>query len=149
MSRIYPPAGDRLATGRAEGLYRDEAACSEVSSEAAQWLEATVAGRPLPPLLVVIGLGDGHLLDVLEPSHPATKVLAFEPDREAAARFSARRDWSSWLSSGRLGYLIGPTYDGIDGAWRMFPSTPDAHLRRLCSAYAPTPRRGGASRRAI
>ena len=128
MNRTHPPAGSRLATGSAESLYRDEAARSDARAEAAQWLDASCGGRRLPPLLIVIGLGDGLLLDVLEQTHAATKVLAFEPDREVAAAFSARRDWSPWLTSGQLGYLIGPTYEGMDAAWRMFPSTPDAHL---------------------
>ena len=80
----------------------------------------------MPPLLIVIGLGDGHLLDELEARAPVTRVLALEPDPEMARVFNARRDWSGWRSSGRSFYLVAPGYGGADEAWRMFPSSPDA-----------------------
>src|SRR5262245_49810437 len=91
--------------------------------EAGRWLDAKLAGAPIPNLLLVIGLSEGHLLDLLETRAPGTKVLALEPDPKAVRAFRERRDWSAWLKSGRLIYLVGPEYEGADEAWRIFPAT--------------------------
>ncbi len=95
--------------------------------EAGRWLNAKLAGASVPNLLLVIGLGEGHLLDVLATRAPDTKVLALEPDPEATRAFRARRDWTDWLNSGRLVYLVAPDYEGADEAWRIFPPTEAAH----------------------
>jgi hypothetical protein len=98
-------------------------------------------------LLIVIGLGEGHLLDELEARASTTKVLAIEPDPEMARVFNARRKWSSWTSSGRLSYLVAPGYAGADDAWRMFPSSPDACTLMLNPALTTNhPETGAAAR---
>src|SRR5262245_30367948 len=89
-------------------------------------LQAALAGRPLPPVLVCIGLGEGHLLDALERHAPDTHVLALEPNRETARRFLQRRNWDDWRMSGRLSYLVEPEYAGAHDAWRIFPPGSDA-----------------------
>ena len=98
------------------------------SSDAARWLDEACAGRPVPPLLIVVGLAEGYLLDVLEARAPETRVLAIEPDKRMADAFAARRDWSQWRSSGRLAHLVHPDYTGADEAWRMFPRDTNACL---------------------
>lgn len=92
-------------------------------AEAWRWLQGELKGEPVPPLLVVIGLGDGYLLEALDQHAPNTRVLVLEPDSESSARFAARRDWDSWRNSGRLVYLADPDYVGADEAWRLFPPT--------------------------
>ena len=94
-------------------------------AEAARWLDARLRDQPIPPILLVVGLGEGHLLDVLEQRAPATRVLALEPNPSVAEMFRARRDWSDW--SDRLAYLVGPDYAGADQAWRIFPIKEHAH----------------------
>jgi len=89
---------------------------------AAQWLDAACGDRPIPSLLIVVGLDRGHLLDVLDKRGSATKVLAVEPDRAMAGEFSARRDVGAWRSNGRLAHLVHPDYAGADEAWRLFPN---------------------------
>lgn len=89
--------------------------------QAWRWLVAQLEGRPLPSLIVLIGPGDGYLLDALEVHAPSTRVLALEPDPAAAVAFLARREWESWRTSGRLVYLADPDYAGADEAWRIFP----------------------------
>jgi hypothetical protein len=76
----------------------------------------------MPELIALIGLDDGRLLEALEAHAPGTRVLALEPDAASAARFRARRNWDSWVSSGRLVYLADPDYAGADEAWRIFPA---------------------------
>jgi hypothetical protein len=103
---------------------------------AGRWLEAELAGRPVPPLLVVIGLGDGELLDVLDARAPATKVLALEPDAAVAIRFQRRADLHRRRETGRLVYLADPDYAGADDAWRVFPTGSDAHTLIVSPAVA-------------
>ena len=97
---------------------------SDGIADAARWLDHQLGGRPLPPLLVVIGLGQGYLLEVLEHRGFGTRVLALEPDPQLGHSFLARRDWTAWRDAGRLAHLVGPDYAGADDAWRMFPSKP-------------------------
>jgi hypothetical protein len=86
------------------------------------WLQAQLAGRPLPAALTVIGLGDLSLLAALDSRSPETKVLALEPDPEVARQTLARDDIQAWRRSGRLVYLSAPDYAGADQAWRIFPA---------------------------
>lgn len=94
---------------------------------ASRWLDAALGERPMPPLLAVIGLRDGHLLSVLARRAPETRVLALEPDPVQARAFLSRSEWNAWRESGRLTYLSGPDYLGADEAWRLIPAKPDDH----------------------
>ena len=71
-----------------------------------------------PPLVVVIGLGLGYMLDAIERRSTDTKVLALEPVPNVVAPLLERRDWSAWLTTGRLRLLVGPAYRGASDAWR-------------------------------
>ena len=101
---------------------------SDGIADAARWLDHQLGGRPLPPLLVVIGLGHGYLLEVLEHRGFGTRVLALEPDPALAHSFQKRRDWTAWREAGCLAHLVGPDYTGADDAWHMFPSKPEDHV---------------------
>jgi SAM-dependent methyltransferase len=90
----------------------------EAISHYEQLLARFPAGEE-PPLLIVIGLGGGHVLDALERRAAPTRVLAIEPIAAAVAPMFARRDWSDWTSSGRLTLLMGPDYRGAADAWRL------------------------------
>ena len=92
-----------------------------------EWLQTILAGREVPALVVVIGLGDGHLLTALDRYAPGRSVLALEPDAQRAAAFRAQ-DWAAWRRSGRLTYLSAPDYPGELDAWRAFPRDPDDHV---------------------
>jgi hypothetical protein len=96
------------------------------SLEAARWLEREFGTGALPPLLIVIGLDEGHLLDALDRRAPGTRVLAIEPDAAAADAFLARQDLLGWRAGGRLKYLAAPDYGGAEDAWRIFPPAHDA-----------------------
>jgi len=91
-------------------------------TSAAHWLDAACGDKPIPSLLIVVGIDQGHLLDVLDLRGSTTKVLAIEPDRAMAGAFQARKDWHAWRTSGRLAHLVHPDYAGADEAWRMFPT---------------------------
>lgn len=94
----------------------------------AQWLDDKLAGRPVPPLVLVVGLGEGHLLDVLEERAPATRVLALEPRQAMAEKLRARPRWARWTAGNRLQYLVGPDYSGADEISRALPMTGAGHV---------------------
>lgn len=83
--------------------------------EADRWLNATLRDAD-PPVVVVIGLGLGYVLDALERRGSRASVLAFEPFAEAVPHFEARRDWSAWVDARRLHIVAGPDADGAP-AW--------------------------------
>jgi hypothetical protein len=91
-------------------------------------LLATLKGRPVPALVVVIGLGRGELLSALDRHAPATRVLALEPNPSRARAFLARSEWRGWLETGRLIHLAGPDYHGAAEASRTFPDNVDDHV---------------------
>ncbi|MFN7977148.1 MAG: 6-hydroxymethylpterin diphosphokinase MptE-like protein [Vicinamibacterales bacterium] len=78
-----------------------------------------------PPVLVVIGIGAGHLLDALDRAQATTRVLAIEPAPSTVRVMLARRDWTPWIATGRLTLLVGPDYAGAAEAWRVFPAAAD------------------------
>ena len=104
-----------------DGVYRF-AGAGDPDRYAARWLDAEFGDRPLPPLLIVIGLAGGELLDEIDRRGLGTRVLALEPDLTAAEAFLARADLIAWRSSGRLKYLAAPDFAGAEDAWRIFPA---------------------------
>lgn len=91
-------------------------------SAASDEVVARLAARGWPPVLVVIGIGAGHLLDALERAQAPTRVLVIEPVPATVRALAARRDWTPWIVSGRLTLLVGPAYAGAAEAWRVFPA---------------------------
>jgi hypothetical protein len=100
---------------------------SEAAVRAERWLDEQLGRRELPQLLVVIGLGAGELLEVLDRRSPRTRVLAFEPDPAAARALTTSAHGNAWRDTGRLTHFAGPDYPGADQAWRVFPSDIDDH----------------------
>jgi hypothetical protein len=94
-------------------------------ADAGRWLDERLAGRPVPPLVVVVGLGTGHVLLAIEKRSPETRVLAFEPDPNFARPFLTEGKWRRWTASGRLTLFVGPDYQGAEDAWRLFPHEPN------------------------
>jgi Protein of unknown function DUF115 len=99
---------------------------SESGARALGWLTESLAGRPVPALVMAIGLGDGGLLEALAAVAPATRVLALEPDAAASFTVASGRG-QDWSAAGRLVYLTAPDFVGADQAWRVFPVNPDDH----------------------
>jgi SAM-dependent methyltransferase len=100
-----------------------------------------LAANGAPPVIVTIGLGLGYLLDALEHANDTTRVLAIEPVPEVTRAMLARRDWTSWLQSGRLTLLVGPAYAGAAEAWRAFktgePTNPPTIISPLVGREFP------------
>ncbi len=95
---------------------------SDRSNRAGHWLDHELGGRPIPPLVVFIGFGDGSVLDALDERSRDVRVLALEPDAACARAFLASSRWDRWRESGRVVYLADPDYAGADQAWRIFPA---------------------------
>ncbi len=98
---------------------------SHTTADAWLWLEHALGGRPVPPTLVMIGLGDGEILNALDRRAPHTRVLAIEPNAASCARLAAAPQAVAWQRSGRLVYLVDPDYVGAEEAWRLFPPADD------------------------
>jgi SAM-dependent methyltransferase len=64
--------------------------------------------------LFLIGFGQGYALDVLEQVGWQGSVVAFAADAATVDSALERRDFGSWLTSGRLTILRGPDYEGAD-----------------------------------
>ena len=88
------------------------------STEADRLVKAAFSDAE-PDLLIVIGLGLGYILDAVERRSSRTKVLAFEPLAGTLVAMFERRDWSEWISSGRLVLLYGPDFVGASDTWKL------------------------------
>jgi hypothetical protein len=104
-----------------------------------RWLTAQLKGAAVPVVIVLVGGGDGDVLDALTRHAPDTHVLVLEPDPAAAQKFLASATWSAWRQGERLAYLAGPDYSGADEAWRIFPSTSGSPPVLLHPQLKPTP----------
>ncbi|MGE3179775.1 MAG: motility associated factor glycosyltransferase family protein, partial [Vicinamibacterales bacterium] len=80
--------------------------------DAARQLDA--AGADASSVLIVIGLGLGYLLDVLEERDWRGAVVALEPEPALADRHLLRRDWGTWTGARRLTVVRGPEYANLD-----------------------------------
>ena len=81
-------------------------------------VDAAFAGGE-PELVIVIGLGDGRVLDAIGRRSGRTRVLAIQPVPARGPEPGQRRDWSRWLHEGRLTVLAGPDYPGASNAFRL------------------------------
>jgi predicted O-methyltransferase YrrM len=90
--------------------------------DAARHLAGVLRGAE-PPVIVLVGLGLGYALDAIEQCGLATRVIAFEPLPDSIPHFLARRDWSSWLDTGRLQIVEGPDYRNAGDAWSVVAPT--------------------------
>lgn len=97
----------------------------DLLEKAGRWLDEELGGRPVPPLLIIIGLERRHLLDVIERRAPSTRVLALEPEPALGQTFLAERRRARRSGSEQLVYLVGPGYSGSEDAWRVFPANPE------------------------
>ena len=81
-------------------------------ADAERWL----VGLPVEgaSVLCVLGLGDGHLLDVLDRRTWSGHVVALEPAASSASTATTRPAIQAWLDAGRLTIVSGPGYDGLD-----------------------------------
>ncbi|MGE3512664.1 MAG: motility associated factor glycosyltransferase family protein [Vicinamibacterales bacterium] len=104
--------------------------------------------------LFVIGLGLGFAIDVLERDGWTGRVVALEPSPAMVGACLRRRDWATWLVSGRLSIVYAPDYQGLDAIVptldpnreaptvlvnpviaRCFPDETDAALRTGARAW--------------
>src|SRR5262245_8670184 len=113
-----------------------------VRDDVLAWVHAALGGRPMPAVAVVIGLGDGTVVDVLAALRADVRVLALEPD--PAVALAARRSLAGATNaSGTLVRLLaGPDYAGADDAWRVLADDPDDHVVLVAPAVAAANREG-------
>lgn len=80
-------------------------------------LELVPADLANDGLVVVVGAGAGYVLDALARRAHRGRVLVFEPSPVSCLAALARKDWSGAIAARRLGWLLGPAYDGWTDMW--------------------------------
>ncbi|WP_396626142.1 motility associated factor glycosyltransferase family protein [Luteitalea sp.] len=90
------------------------------SAEARAIVDEALAGRAMPPIAVVFGIGGGHVIDDVFRRAPATRVLAVELAPELLPAFAVRRDWTPWLESRQL------VVTAVPRVWPDLSAWPDA-----------------------
>ncbi len=99
-----------------------------VRDDVSTWVRTALGGRPMPAVAVVIGVGDGAVLDAVTAMRADVRVLVLEPDPAIAQRFQRQRDVAGIAPAGRVRLLIGPDYAGADDAWRVLADDPEDHI---------------------
>ena len=92
-------------------------------SEAERWLDHALAGREMPPLVVLIGAGLGYLIDTIAQRSASSRILVLEPEPELIPWLLARQDYSTLIAEGRLRVLSGPAWHGTSAVWSMVDPT--------------------------
>lgn len=103
----------RTASGawvRVHSLYAPEA-------EASGLLDRALNGNPVPPVVAVLGVGLGYVIDELERRRPDVRIVALELVPEFVERLSIRRDWSEAIRRGHLVRGVDPQYELSAPAW--------------------------------
>ncbi|HET9371990.1 MAG TPA: 6-hydroxymethylpterin diphosphokinase MptE-like protein, partial [Vicinamibacterales bacterium] len=68
--------------------------------------------HPDAEVVIVIGAGNGAILEAIEMQSPSACAVVLEPDAAAAVAWLSRRDWSDRIAASRLLALTGPAYAG-------------------------------------
>lgn len=78
--------------------------------------ERLLAAAPIDgaSTVFVIGFGLGFIADALEAQGWTGTLVAFESSAAVVDGCLRRRDWTPWLSAGRLWFVTGPAFDGLD-----------------------------------
>lgn len=136
------PRPEKLEPAEADLTRREEAAPWPALSvrDGTRWLpmhsrrdplrEATRALEPTDldttSTLFVIGFGLGYIADVLESRQWAGRVVALDTDVNSVCACLERRDWTAWLSSGRLLFTWAPEYRSAEAiVLRLDPDRED------------------------
>lgn len=92
-------------------------AADRLRDEAREQLEAALRGQPLPPIVALIGVGLGAIVEELEARRPDVRIVAVEllPGLLAACR--AHCDWSTRDRKGRLVFASDPSQSLPAPAW--------------------------------
>jgi hypothetical protein len=96
--------------------------------EAHRLLDATLGSRPLPSLVVLLGVGLGYVIDAIEARSDRTKIVAIETEPACLHAMLARRDLAGAIRAGRLLLLWGPEYRGWSEGWRFWDGLEDEPL---------------------
>lgn len=99
-----------------------------VRDDVLTWVRAALGGRAMPAVAVVIGVGDGAVLDVVTAMRADVRVLAFEPDPATARYVERQRELAGIAPADRVRILRGPDYAGADDAWRVLADDPEDHV---------------------
>lgn len=86
-------------------------------AEARRLVDRALEGRRLPPVVAVIGVGLGYLVDDLERRRPDVRIVALELTPGLVDLWRRRHDWSESARSGRLVVGEDPGYELATPSW--------------------------------
>lgn len=104
--RVQSPAGDWV---RIHGARPD--------AEAQQAIDRVLGDRPVPPVVGVVGVGLGYIIDALRAQRADVRIVALEVVPELLARWRQRSDVTALEASGSLVVGADPDYRLPAAAW--------------------------------
>ena len=114
--------GDGVRLRTSDGRQLRLHSATDPVAEAERWIRGS--GDELPGAFLVIGFGEGYLLDALARLGTPVPVIALEPEPAVAAAWLASERAAFWRDAGHLRLLVGPEYAGAGDAWRDLPENP-------------------------
>ncbi len=87
-------------------------------AEARRAVDEALAGQGVPPVVVLLGLGLGYIVDEVLERRPDARLLALELAPELLPAFCRRRDWTALLASHQLVIAAAPAFDIDLSRWR-------------------------------
>jgi hypothetical protein len=101
----------------AEGAWLRVHSQRRPAEEARRVVDEALGDRQLPPIVVLLGVGLGYVVDEVLARQPATRLVAIELAPELLSAFCARRDWSPLLTSRQLVMAAAPDFRLDLSAW--------------------------------
>jgi len=87
-------------------------------AEARRAVDDALAGQTMPPVVVLLGLGLGYIVDEVLERRPDARILALELAPELLPGFCRRRDWTTVLATQQVVVAAAPSFDIDLSGWR-------------------------------
>jgi hypothetical protein len=88
-------------------------------AEASRLVDYALNGQSVPPIVGVLGIGLGYVIDELERRCPDVRIVALELVPGLVESWRRRRDWSQSIRGGRLVVGVDPHYELPTPGWPM------------------------------
>jgi hypothetical protein len=109
------------------------------AAEAEAWVDRALAGKAVPPVAVVFGLGLGHIAEALAARRRDIRIVAFELEPGLVLSMLERGPMRALIARGQLTVAFGPTFDLSPLRWpdEALAQTPLVLLHPVLGAERP------------